>query len=230
MTQVKLMSPAGKPGSTIDLDPAYFGVVPNVPVMHQVVTAQLAAKRQGTQSTKTRSEVRGGGAKPWRQKGTGRARAGSSRSPIWRGGGVALGPKPRSYEQKTPKKMKRLALASALSDRAADGKVIVVDNWGWATPSTKAAVGALTALGAEGKVLVVLEADDSTAWLSFRNLPNVHVLTRGELNTFDVLVSDVVVFTNSTLPTTESTTTPTAAPTTNTAPSGDAAATTEETS
>jgi len=202
MTQVKLMTTAGKAGSSIDLDPAYFGVVPNVPVMHQVVTAQLAAKRQGTQSTKTRSEVRGGGAKPWRQKGTGRARAGSSRSPIWRGGGVALGPKPRSYEQKTPKKMKRLALASALSDRANDNKVIVVDDWGWDAPSTKGAIRALEALGAEGKVLVVLEPDDANAWLSFRNLPHVHVLTRGELNTFDVLVSDVVVFTNSTLPTT----------------------------
>lgn len=202
MTQVKLMTTAGKAGSEIDLDPVYFGVVPNVPVMHQVVTAQLAAKRQGTQSTKTRSEVRGGGAKPWRQKGTGRARAGSSRSPIWRGGGVALGPKPRSYEQKTPKKMKRLALASALSDRANDNKVIVVDDWGWNAPSTKGAIRALEALGAEGKVLVVLEPDDANAWLSFRNLPNVHVLTRGELNTFDVLVSDVVVFTNSTLPTT----------------------------
>jgi large subunit ribosomal protein L4 len=202
MSQVKLMTPAGAANGTVDLDPAYFGVEPNVPVMHQVVTAQLAAKRAGTQSTKTRSEVRGGGAKPWRQKGTGRARAGSSRSPIWRGGGVALGPKPRKYDQKTPKKMKRLALASALSDRAADDKVIVVESWGWETPSTKSAVAALAAVGAEGKVLVVLDASDNTAWLSFRNLPDVHVLTRGELNTFDVLVSDYVVFTSATLPST----------------------------
>ena len=202
MSQVKLMTPAGAANGTVYLDPAYFGVEPNVPVMHQVVTAQLAAKRAGTQSTKTRSEVRGGGAKPWRQKGTGRARAGSSRSPIWRGGGVALGPKPRKYDQKTPKKMKRLALASALSDRAADDKVIVVESWGWETPSTKSAVAALAAVGAEGKVLVVLDASDNTAWLSFRNLPDVHVLTRGELNTFDVLVSDYVVFTSATLPST----------------------------
>ena len=193
---------AGADAGSIELDEKLFGIEPNVPVMHQVVTAQLAAKRAGTQSTKTRAEVRGGGAKPWKQKGTGRARAGSSRSPLWRGGGVALGPKPRKYDQKTPKKMKRLALASALSDRAADDKVIVVESWGWETPSTKSAVAALAAVGAEGKVLVVLDASDNTAWLSFRNLPDVHVLTRGELNTFDVLVSDYVVFTSATLPST----------------------------
>jgi large subunit ribosomal protein L4 len=120
---------------------------------------------------------------------------------------VAFGPKPRKYDQKTPKKMKRLALASALSDRAADDKVIVVDSWGWERPSTKAAVAALSAIGAEGKVLVVLDVSDNTAWMSFRNLPSVHVLTRGELNTFDVLVSDVVVFTSATLPTTTAPTT-----------------------
>ena len=117
MATVTVKNPAGKDAGTVELDDALFGIEPNVAVMHQVVTAQLAAKRAGTQSTKTRAEVRGGGAKPWKQKGTGRARAGSSRSPIWRGGGVALGPKPRKYDQKTPKKMKRLALASALSDR-----------------------------------------------------------------------------------------------------------------
>ena len=127
----------------MDLDDEIFGIEPNVAVMHQVVTAQLAAKRSGTQSTKTRSEVRGGGAKPWKQKGTGRARAGSIRAPQWRGGGVALGPKPRSYEQRTPKKMKRLALRSALSDRAAEDKVIVVDDWGFDAPRTKDAVAAL---------------------------------------------------------------------------------------
>src|SRR5215831_19900940 len=126
MARVTVKTPAGADAGTLELDADTFGIEPNVPVMHQVVTAQLAAKRAGTQSTKTRAEVSGGGAKPWKQKGTGRARAGSSRSPIWRGGGVALGPKPRRYDQKTPKKMKRLALASALSDRAADGKVVVV--------------------------------------------------------------------------------------------------------
>src|SRR5690606_9571132 len=134
-----------------ELDDAIFGLEPNVPVMAQVVTAQLAARRAGTQSTKTRSEARGGGAKPWAQKGTGRARAGSSRSPIWRGGGVALGPKPRSYSQRTPKKMVKLALRSALSDRAADGKVLVVDAWNFETPRTKDAAAALAAIGATGR-------------------------------------------------------------------------------
>ena len=131
------------------LDEAVFGIEPNQAVLHQVVTAQLAARRAGTQSTKTRADVRGGGAKPWKQKGTGRARQGSIRSPQWRGGGVALGPKPRSYKQRTPKKMVKLALHSALSDRAAEGKVLVVDSWGFDGPSTKAAVVALADLGVE---------------------------------------------------------------------------------
>jgi large subunit ribosomal protein L4 len=184
----------------VELDEAVFGIQPNVPVMHQVVTAQLAARRSGTQSTKTRSEVRGGGAKPWKQKGTGRARQGSTRSPQWIGGGVALGPKPRSYAQKTPKKMIKLALRSALSDRAADGKVIVVDDWGFDVPSTKGAIAALAALGLEGRVLVVLSREDIAAWKSFRNLQNVHLLEAGHLNTYDVLVNDYVVFTRSNVP------------------------------
>lgn len=200
MATLTMKDPAGKAAGTVEVDDALFGVTPNVAVMHQVVTAQLAARRAGTQSTKTRAEVRGGGAKPWKQKGTGRARAGSSRSPIWRGGGVALGPKPRSYEQRTPKKMKRLALASALSDRAADDKVIVVDAWGFDTPRTKDAVTALGALDVSGKALIVLTPDDVTAWKSFRNLTGCHVLTTGELNTYDVLVSDYVVFTKASLP------------------------------
>ncbi|QXC60307.1 50S ribosomal protein L4 [Aquihabitans sp. G128] len=198
---VDVLSAAGKKAGSVELDEAVFGLEPNVSVMAQVVTAQLAARRAGTQSTKTRSETRGGGAKPWAQKGTGRARAGSSRSPIWRGGGVALGPKPRKYVQKTPKKMVRLALRSALSDRAADGKVLVVDAWGWDAPSTKAARQALEALGATGRVLVVLSRDDAVAARSFRNLPEVHVISVGELNAYDVLVNDVVVFTQATLPT-----------------------------
>ncbi|MCC6225802.1 MAG: 50S ribosomal protein L4 [Microthrixaceae bacterium] len=201
MSSTALRDSAGNQLGDIELDDAVFGIEPNVPVMHQVVTAQLAAKRAGTQSTKTRAEVRGGGAKPWKQKGTGRARAGSSRSPLWRGGGVALGPKPRSYDQKTPKKMKRLALASALSDRAAEGNVVVVDAWSFEQPSTKAAKTALSALGVEGRALVVLRPEDTNSWLSFRNLPEVHVISDGELNTYDVLVNDVVVFTNDTLPT-----------------------------
>jgi large subunit ribosomal protein L4 len=182
------------------LDPAIFGIEPNVAVMHQVVTAQLAARRAGTQSTKTRAEVAGGGAKPWKQKGTGRARQGSIRAPHWRGGGVALGPKPRSYAQRTPKKMIRLALRSALSDRAAEGKVKVVEAWGWDAPSTKSAKAALADLGLDGKALIVLSRTDEAVWLSFRNLPEVHVIDIAELNTYDVLASDWIVFTTATLP------------------------------
>jgi len=184
----------------VDLDPEMFGIEPNQAVLHQVVTAQLAAARAGTQSTKTRSEVRGGGIKPFRQKGTGRARAGSSRSPVWVGGGVALGPKPRSYAQKTPKKMKALALRSALSDRAALGNVALVDEWSFEAPSTKAAVAALRALELEGRVLVVLTEDDFVADRSFGNLPHVQVILEGELNAYDILVNDWVVFTDETLP------------------------------
>ncbi len=184
----------------VSLDESIFGVKPNVPVMHQVVTAQLAAKRAGTASTKNRSEVRGGKAKPFRQKGTGNARQGSIVGPHFRGGGVSTGPKPRSYDQKTPKKMKRLALASALSDRAADNKVVVIDSWGFAEPKTKDAVKALNQLGLTGRVLVVVERDDVVTAKSFRNLPHVHVLVADQLNTFDVLVNDYVVFTQATLP------------------------------
>ena len=201
MSTVDILSPAGKKAGSVELDDAVFGLEPNVSVMAQVVTAQLAARRAGTQSTKTRSETRGGGAKPWAQKGTGRARAGSSRSPIWRGGGGALGPKPRSYSQRTPKKMVRLALRSALSDRAADGKVLVVDSWNWDAPSTKAARAALGALKVSGRVMVVLSREDAVAARSFRNLPEVHVISIGELNAYDVLVNDYVVFTEATLPT-----------------------------
>src|SRR4029077_13285647 len=137
----------GEDAGTVELPDEIFGIEPNVAVMHQVVTAQLAAKRAGTHSTKTRAEVRGGGAKPWRQKGTGRARQGSIRSPQWRGGGVAHGPHPRDYSQRTPKKMIRLALRGALSDRAAEGKLIVVDDWGVSEPKTKSGVRLLEALG-----------------------------------------------------------------------------------
>ena len=191
----------GSTSGSVDLPNAVFGIEPNVAVMHQVVTAQLAGARAGTQSTKTRAEVRGGGAKPWKQKGTGRARQGSSRSPQWTGGGVALGPKPRSYKQRTPKKMIQLALRSALSDRAAMERVVVIDTWGISTPRTKDATAALKALGVEGKVLVVLGPDDQAARKSFRNLPDVHALLASELNAYDVLCSDWVVFTADTLPT-----------------------------
>ncbi len=185
---------------TVDLEPAVFGIEPNAAVLHQDVTAQLAAARAGTQSTRTRAEVRGGGAKPYRQKGTGRARQGSTRSPQWVGGGVALGPKPRSYRQKTPKKMVRLALCSALSDRAAEDRVAVVDRWDWEGPRTKDAVAALAALGLSGRVLVVLEPDDTVAQRSFANLPECQVLQVGELSAYDILRNDWVLFTDATLP------------------------------
>ena len=200
MPTVDVRSVTGSSVGSVRLDDAVFGVEPNVAVMHQVVTAQLAAARSGTQSTKTRAEVSGGGSKPWRQKGSGRARQGSTRAPHWRGGGVALGPKPRSYRQRTPKKMIQLALHSALSDRASEGRVVVLDDWGFEAPKTKDARAALTALGVTGKVLVVLRAEDDVAGKSFRNLPDVNAIIAAELNAYDVLCSDWVIFTRSTLP------------------------------
>ena len=199
MATVDTHDATGAKAGSVELDDAMFGVQPNVPVMHQVVTAQLAAKRSGTQSTKTRAEVRGGGAKPWKQKGTGRARAGSSRSPHWVGGGVSHAPKPRDYAQRTPKKMIRLALKSALSDRATSERILVLD-WGLDAPSTKGAIAALAANGVTGRALVVLRPQDDAIWKSLRNLDNVHICGAGELNAYDVLVSDWVIFTPDTLP------------------------------
>ncbi|HMS49497.1 MAG: 50S ribosomal protein L4 [Candidatus Microthrix subdominans] len=200
MASVDVLNDSGSSAGSIDLDDAMFGVEPNVSVMHQVVVAQLAAHRKGTASTKTRAEVRGGGRKPWRQKGTGNARQGSIRAPHWRGGGVAHGPKPRSYAQRTPKKMKRLALASALSDRLADNKLIVLSEWNFDTASTKAAKAALTALGATGRILVVLTRDDELAARSMRNLPEVTLLHAGQVTTYDVLVNDFIIYTRDSLP------------------------------
>lgn len=184
----------------VSLDASLFGIEPNQAVLHQVVTAQLAAARAGTQSTKTRAEVRGGGAKPYRQKGTGRARQGSTRAPQWVGGGVALGPKPRSYAQRTPKRMIQLALRSALSDRAGQDRVALIDAWSFEVPSTKRAIAALEALGVSGRVLVVLGDEDGYAERSFANLPEVQTLLAGELNAYDILVNDWIVFTDKTLP------------------------------
>ena len=200
MAEVTVKTPAGKDAGRVELDAAIFGLRPNVAVMHQVVTAQLANRRAGTHSTKTRSEVRGGGAKPYRQKGTGNARQGSTNSPQFSGGGIAHGPRPRSYAQRTPKKMIKLALRSALSDRAAEGKVVVVDDWGISAPRTKDAVAALTALGLDGRVLVVVARDDAPAALSFRNIPEVQLIIPGELNAYDVLCNDWIVFNESNLP------------------------------
>jgi large subunit ribosomal protein L4 len=199
--QVSLKSAAGADSGTVDLADDVFGIAPNVAVMHQVVVAQLAHRRAGTQSTKTRAEVRGGGRKPFKQKGTGNARQGSTRAPHFSGGGVALGPKPRNYSQRTPKKMIRLALRSALSDRAADGKVVVVDDWSIDAPKTKDAVGALGALGVDGRALVVVTREQEAVAKSFRNLTDVHVIELGELNAYDVLCNDWIVFSKDSLPT-----------------------------
>jgi large subunit ribosomal protein L4 len=191
---------SGESSGSVELDEAIFGIQPNVPVMHQVVTAQLAAARAGTQSTKTRAEVSGGGKKPFKQKGTGRARQGSERAPHFAGGGVALGPKPRSYKQRTPRKMVQLALRSALSDRASEGKIAIVGSWPWEEPSTRDARAALEALGLEGKVLVVLSRGDQEAFKSFRNLTHVQIILDAELNAYDVLRNDWIIFTSDTLP------------------------------
>ena len=200
MASVALKSAKGSDVGSLELDGAMFGIQPNVPVMHQVVTAQLAHRRAGTQSTKTRAEVSGGGKKPLKQKGTGSARQGSTRAPHFSGGGVALGPKPRKYSQKTPKKMIKLALRSALSDRANEGKIIVVDSWGFDAPSTKSASAALAALGINGSVLIVHGREDINAIKSFRNLPSVQLLEVAELNAYDILCNEIIVFTKDNLP------------------------------
>jgi large subunit ribosomal protein L4 len=197
---VKRRNVAGDDLGSVDLEPSIFGIEPNLAALHQVVTAQLAAIRAGTQSTKTRAQVRGGGAKPFAQKGTGRARQGSSRSPSMSGGGVALGPKPRSYRQHTPKKMVRLALLSALSDRAATNRIALVDQWGWDGPKTKDAVVALRNLKITGTVLVVLDNDELVAGRSFANLPHVKTTSFGQLSAHDVLRNDWIVFSDRTLP------------------------------
>ena len=184
----------------IELNEGIFGIEPNTDVMHQVVTAQLAAKRAGTHSTKTRAEVRGGGTKPWRQKGLGRARHGSIRSPQWVGGGVVHGPKPRDYSQRTPKKMKRLALRSALSARAAEGQIRVIESFdGWDVPRTKNATALLEAMGVTGKVLLLAEDHERTAIKSFRNLDHVIASNLGQANTYDVLWAETVIMSKGTL-------------------------------
>lgn len=195
----KVFTSAGADKGEIALDAAIFGIEPNTSVMHQVVTAQRGAARSGSANTKTRAEVRGGGRKPWRQKGLGRARHGSIRSPQWKGGGVAHGPKPRSYAQRTPKKMKKLALRSALSVRAAADAVKVVDKFDWDAPKTKSAVTLLETMGVSGKALLVLAPSDRIAERSVRNLPEVRSLVVGQLNTYDVLWADTIVFTGDTV-------------------------------
>jgi large subunit ribosomal protein L4 len=196
MTSVELKTPAGKADGTVDLPEEIFDVQANVALMHQVVVAQQAAGRQGTHDTKTRGEVRGGGKKPYRQKGTGRARQGSTRAPQFVGGGVVHGPTPRDYSQRTPKKMKAAALRGALSDRARAGQLhIVTELVTGEKPSTKAAKAVLAAVTQAKRVLVVLHRDDEYSWVSLRNLPEVHLIWFDQLNTYDVLVNDDVVFT-----------------------------------
>ena len=190
----------GDKAGTVDVDASLFGIEPNIAVLHQVVTAQLAARRSGSASTLTRAEVRGGGAKPFSQKGTGRARQGTLNAPQMRGGGVANGPKPRSYRQKVNKKMSRLALASALSDRVQSERIVVVDAWKFDAPRTKDGLSAMAALDLEGRVVFVVgETNDSVA-KSFRNIPGVQILAQSELNPYDILCSDWLVFTAASLP------------------------------
>jgi len=202
MTTVSVVSPSSEEASTVELPDAIFAVQANIPLMHQVVVAQRAAGRQGTHATKTRGMVSGGGRKPYRQKGTGRARQGSTRAPQFTGGGVAHGPQPRSYAQRTPKKMKAAALRGALSDRAANERVFVVTSFvEGEVPRTKDALAVLDKVtdGATKNILVVALNDDEITWKSLRNVPAVHLLSEDQLNTYDVLVSDYVVFTEAAL-------------------------------
>ncbi|MFD8094348.1 50S ribosomal protein L4 [Streptomyces malaysiensis] len=192
---VDILSPAGDKAGSVELPAEIFDAQVSVPLIHQVVVAQLAAARQGTHKTKTRGEVRGGGKKPYRQKGTGRARQGSTRAPQFAGGGVVHGPVPRDYSQRTPKKMKAAALRGALSDRARHERIHVVTGVVDGEISTKAAKALLGRISERKNVLLVAERTDEAAWLSARNLPQVHILEPGQLNTYDVLVSDDVVFT-----------------------------------
>jgi large subunit ribosomal protein L4 len=202
MTSVNVVSPASDETTAVELPDAIFAAKINVPLMHQVVVAQRAAARQGTHATKTRGMVSGGGRKPYRQKGTGRARQGSTRAPQFTGGGVAHGPQPRDYAQRTPKKMKAAALRGALSDRAANDRIFVVTNFVEGDmPRTKDALAVLAQVtdGASRNILVVTQSDDELTWKSLRNVPAVHLLAEDQLNTYDVLVSDYVVFTEAAL-------------------------------
>ena len=200
MTSVDVLNYEGNKTSSVELPADIFDVQANIPLMHQVVVAQLAAARQGTHKAKNRGEVSGGGKKPYKQKGTGRARQGSTRAPQFTGGGVVHGPVPRDYRQRTPKKMKVAALRGALSDRARAGSLYLVESFvDGDVPSTKGALATLGKVTESTRVLVVLAAEDELNWLSLRNVPTVHLIEAGQLNTYDVLVSDAVVFTTAAL-------------------------------
>lgn len=196
---MNVLDAKGTQAGEIALDESIFGAKVSVPLMHQAVLAQLAAARAGTHKTKTRAEVRGGGAKPWRQKGTGRARHGSTREPQWKGGGVAFGPVPRDYSQSMPKKMKASALRSALSQRVKENKLVVVDPPAAAKPRTKDALAALAAWGVDDKVLLVLTNDERDVAFSFRNLPDIHILAENQLNVYDVMNADTLLLSRSAL-------------------------------
>ncbi|KQS10108.1 50S ribosomal protein L4 [Curtobacterium sp. MCLR17_007] len=199
-TTIDILDASGAVSGTVELPAALFDVETNVPLIHQVVTAQRAASRQGTHKTKNRGEVRGAGRKPFKQKGTGRARQGSVRAPEHTGGGVVHGPTPRDYSQRTPKKMIAAALLGSLSDRARGGRISAVEGFVAAeVPSTKTARTLLEKVAPVKNVLVVLESDDELTLKSIRNLPNVHALSYGQLNAYDVLVSDAIVFSKSAL-------------------------------
>ena len=196
MTSVTVKTPAGSSAGTVELPAEIFDAQVNVGLLHQVVVAQLAAARQGTHQAKRRGEVSGSGKKPFKQKGTGRARQGSIRAPQYRGGGVVHGPKPRDYEQRTPKKMKSAALRGALSDRARNGKVHVLSAIvEGETPNTKSALAAINSVSTAKNILVVVDRTDLVSWMSLRNVEAIHLVAVDQLNTYDVLVSDDVVFT-----------------------------------
>ena len=199
MATIEIKDAKGSAAGTADLSDSIFGITPNMPVMHQVVRAQRASWRRGTHSTRTRGEVRGGGRKPWRQKGTGRARQGSIRAPQWRGGGVVFGPQPRSHAFKVNRKEIKLAMRSALSAKLADGELVVVSAFDFEKPRTKDAVAALKALGIEGRVTVVVAPEDENAYLSFRNIPTARIIPSYAVNTYDLLDNKKLVVTSAAL-------------------------------
>jgi large subunit ribosomal protein L4 len=195
MAKVDVKDVSGKKVGSAEVADTVFAIEPNTFAVHQVVRSQMAARRQGTHSSKGRSEVRGGGAKPWRQKGTGRARQGSIRSPQWKGGGVVFGPTPRDHGFKVPKKVVKLAMRSVLSAKTAEGVLYVIDGFGFEEPSTKQAVHVLASLGIDGRCTVVVANDDVNALLSLRNLPKIRAITASESNTYDLVDNTAVLFT-----------------------------------
>ena len=199
MATIEMKDPSGKKVKDAELSAAVFEIEPNVHVMHEVVRSQRAARRQGTHDTLTRGQVRGGGKKPWRQKGTGRARQGTIRAPQWAGGGTVFGPHPRSYAFKVPAKVVKLAMRSALSAKLADGEIVVVDQLSFEKPSTKQAAEVLKNLGLEGRVTIIVPDDEVNTFLSFRNLSKVRVIGVSELNTLDFIDNKALVLTDAAL-------------------------------